>query len=174
MTFTPITNTLGTAKRFVLVFAVQAHQIHCLQNGRATCFQFSLIWVTEQKCFQDLEKKNVLTWHFTDCCAPNIQYILLGFTVWAQRGEHIWVCLVCPLVQKQHLSSFSLMFILAEQTSLLSACMIHESHKMTVFSCEWQRLIFIIIECTLQALDRCLFLLPQFCLVYQMIVCRAC
>lgn len=62
-----------------------------------------------------------------------------------------------PQDSKQHHSSSALTFISAEQSILLSGCLIHVSFKITSFSGESQRPISIVIECTLQAHYRCFF-----------------
>ena len=76
--------------------------------------------------------------------------------------------------KKNIFSSFPLTFISLEQSILLSGCLIHGSPKMTLFCCELQSLITIVIECTLLALVRCLFPLAQICTVYQADVCCVC
>lgn len=97
---------------------------------------------------------------------------LLSLTIWVQRGEDILNIL--PQATKQHLSSFPLTFISGKQSVLLSGRLIHVRPKMTLVSHEWQNLISIVIECTLLALVRCLFLVPRFCVVHQIDVCCVC
>lgn len=113
---------------------------------------------------------NTFAWYF-ECMNIFIPEMYPSFKFHCLGSER-WRCLKgFPTSYK---TIFPLTFILGEQSILLSGCLSHASPKMTLFSGKWQSCISIVIEYTLQGLVRCLFLLPQFCMVYRIDVCRVC